>query len=163
MIQWLLLNNHNAPHIRLICRYLQPHPRSSRTQTGNQAGKWPTAMYEHCSISRPYSAVRITSTLHLVDTSPAYMLKRQCSQKLAVQPLTMLALAPVTLRLGFGSVESLNLCNFQNRIIYTNCFSVIGVEVRSTIANLKFLTILISNCNTIRLQNQQLISNEQTS
>lgn len=39
----------------------------------------------------------------------------------------------------FGSVETVKLSVIFN----TNCFSVIGIEIRSTMANLKFLTILI--------------------
>lgn len=55
----------------------------------------------------------------------------------------MLALAAVTLRLGFGRVETVKLSVIFRAVLYTNCFSVIGVEVRSKMANLKFLTILI--------------------
>lgn len=66
----------------------------------------------------------------------------------------MLALAAVTLRLGFGNVETVKLSVIFRTVLYTNCFTVIDVENRSTMANLKFVTILIYNYNTIRLRNQ---------
>lgn len=43
----------------------------------------------------------------------------------------------------FGRVETVKLSVIFRTVLYTNCFSVIGVEDRSTMANLKFLTILI--------------------